>query len=292
MGIFSLKTHKSFGGRDANDQWSNQYFFALDFGLNSPELRSTVMYIKDAEQTAHLSEVHFMRGYVHQVAENTFNRPDKSFRTVEFDGRGARDVNFILDAVGASDSQFENPMMPEDICLVVKRETNGDRNGRSFYRNCLLRDDVKTGNDGEFVLVNASPFNSLGQGQDTMVEMFNAGLPNDAIFVLPNPVSNPIYQTGRPIVAHHVGGVSILKSDRGRTSSPAALSSSIQRNLNRLAKQAADIQAAQAATGVAPSGATVAELIDLAKTLVSVVPVGRASRVVVPQILRALPAGG
>jgi hypothetical protein len=289
MGIFVFETHKSLGGRDANDQWSNRYYVRADYDLGSAEMRADVNYIKDAEVSMHLSEVHFMRGHCFQLAENTYNRPDKESSTVEFQEKGARAVNFIGLGLG-NEPEYTNPMMPEDLCVVIKREANKQRNGRLFYRNCLLRDDVKTGNDNEFILVNPTLFSSLGGGQNTLLGMFNAGLPNGT-FVMPNP-AGLLVQTSRDIVAHSLGGVSLMKSDRKRITSPSALAASIQRQLNALARQAEDLLAAQAATGTTPTGGmSLSDMIDLASNLVEVLPIGRAAKVVVPTILRALPPG-
>jgi hypothetical protein len=287
MPIYVVETHKSFGGRDANDQWSNRYYIRADYVLGSPEMRADVNYIRDAEVSMHLSEVHFMRGHCYQLAENTFNRPDKEFSTVEFQEKGARAVNFVGIGIG-NEPEYTNPMMPQDLCVVIKREAEKQRNGRIFYRNCLLHDDVKTGNDNEFILVNPTLFSSLGGGQNTLLGMFNAGLPNGT-FVMPN-AAGLLVQTSRDIVAHSLGGVSIVKSDRKRTTSPSALAASIQRQLNALARQARDLQAAQLATGTTPTGGmSLSDMIDLAENLVEVLPIGRAGKIVVPQILRALP---
>jgi hypothetical protein len=285
--IVRTDIYKSNGGRASRDTWSNSYYFAIDADLNSTEVRQVVTTIKDAEVLSHLGETHFMRAKAYQIAENTFNRPDKRFVTMEFDDVGARNIVNVGVIVGTEQPDRSNPRTAKDICVVVNRQCSEGHNGRLFYRNCLLMDDIKSGSDGKFVTVPFVQGSTLGLGQNAMIDALNATLPNGAIFVMPNhPGYFSVVTTARTVVEHTFGGIAILKTTRRRRTVTEEQRYLDQRKLNEIGHAANALLKGLLPAALSGASATAfAALVAEATTFMAALPAGEAAMLALPAVL-------
>ncbi len=237
MPLFNIVIHKSQGGRESRDQWSNGYHVRTDALLESPEMLAIINKIVDAEKYAHLSETHFMRAHVKQLAQNRFNAPADEFRTVDLSGTGARQIVAIGAIIGNEQPVRVNPSMAKGVCFVVNKNATRGRNGRGFYRNVLLMDDCINGLDGSFVLRPFEVGSTLGIAPMELISKLNEPLPNDAVFVMPN-VAGLLVQTSRDVDSHSFGGISLVKPTRNRRSIAAGQKAVHERELNEYARKA------------------------------------------------------
>jgi hypothetical protein len=237
MVIFLFTVIKSLGGRSARYTWSNTYYVRIAASLADPILREIASFLVDAEATAHLSEVDFLRVVYHQVADNALNRPAKDFVSIAFDVKGTRQtVGAALG--GALGAESSNPLLPLEHTLEISRSAATGHGGFIRYRGCLLQADVHTGRDNSFTLVDPSIFGTLGGGGNVIINALSAPMPGDGVFVLPNLANVPgdplsyFVQSSRDVISHRVGGVVYSKRTRNRRSARSEAVRAAQRQVN------------------------------------------------------------
>ncbi len=287
MPLFTVVIHKSNGGRASHDTFSNTHYIRTDVAVDTPEMKEIVAKIVDAEQLSHLTETFFLRAHIKQLAENAINTPADEFRSIELKGNGARSIVTAGVIVGTEQPDRNNPATAKEVCVVVKRQAAKGHNGVLYYRNMLLMDDIKKGEDGKFILVNEAN-STLGEGQNAMIAALNLPLPNDAVFVLPNKPGLTV-QTSRDIVQHTLGGVTLIQTTRRRRSIKQLEENLDQRRLNEFARAARRILgglAPAALTGAA--AASFAAILAEAATFYTALPAARAAMLALPAILALL----
>lgn len=229
--LYRAVFHQSFGGRAAHDTFSNEFLFATQADLASEEIVTTCEAIRDALKPSFLDEVHMLRAHVTQLAENTFNRPNNRFKTVEFSERGDREVP-SGEAVQIN-GQFNNPILTQDRVLIVKRECDEGRNGQMKFRGMLLQQDVVTNLDGGLELRDG---NGVQTGQNDgipVIDNLNA-LIGDVNFVMANPAGYFV-QTARTVNRFAFGGIGQLQTSSKRVSATEALAEANKRKIHEAA---------------------------------------------------------
>ncbi len=225
--LYEITIHKALGGRNVRDQFSNSYFINSNDAIESSALRDDMDAIVAAERLITTSAIQFMRAHMRHKADNILNAPPKTFVTKELDVQGSR----VPPNVNAD-------LLPLDLCVMVKRDTETGRAGKLFMRGCLYSSDGDSGIGGGYTLDPAGDF-ATGPGA-AFVAALNAPLPSGAEFILPE-VAGLIYQGSRPILTHRLGGIVVLKRNRSRTSVGQAEKNWRERKANELAREAASL---------------------------------------------------
>ena len=144
MPFFTIRIFKSWGARDPERRWTNNY--EITSPVASPgALLSEVNTLVAAEKKIHLPQTEFLSATVSTyMAEGPAYDPS-SFLTVELQGQGERDIGGI----------FPDLALDSNVCLLMKFPAALGRSGKRFYRGVLSEGDVKMGGNGVFTFSGA-----------------------------------------------------------------------------------------------------------------------------------------
>jgi hypothetical protein len=158
MPIYQVKIFKSWGGRDPDRRWCNNYELD-DAGATPADVVPAVNTIVAAEKLIHTVAIGFLSATISTWQPDSVPYDPTSFTTIELSGAGVR--------AAATGVQLDS-----NVCFVVRYSAALGRNGRRFYRGVLNEEDVQTGGDGKWSLI---PTSTLYQGQANF-NAFAAGL--------------------------------------------------------------------------------------------------------------------
>jgi hypothetical protein len=148
MPLYTIKIFKSWGVRDPERRWSNTY--EIESAATSPDgLGATVTALVAAEKVLHHIAVHFLSATVSTWQAEPGGYNPLTFTTLDQTGTGAR-----------TGTQLE--VLDSNVCYTVRFMAALGRNGRRFYRGCMLESDVESGGDLRFSIVSTSALVSTG----------------------------------------------------------------------------------------------------------------------------------
>lgn len=197
MPNYIVRIYKSWGARDPERRWVNNYEVSSD-GIGPEFLIGAVQDLVDAERVLHFVDVHFLSATISTWTPDSDPYNPLTFTTVDLEGTG-------LQSYEPSDAFDSN------ICLAVRFQANTGRNGRRFFRGCLSEGDVEIGGDARFTITTPgglAPTGARWMAYEAAMQPFLSGGASEALIVLIGSDALPIV---RPVVSVVVGGVTINK---------------------------------------------------------------------------------
>jgi hypothetical protein len=273
MPNFGIKIEKSFGGRSNAYKFSNNYNVSSDYTLADPNLRAAVIAMVNAERTAHLAVVHFLRATVSPLRSQPGKAKPNDFVSMELAGTGERAVT--------------SQIAPDNMVLQIRREAVTGKSGLVAYRGCLQFSDIASTEDHSFNLVDRSVFETGGIGNDTLIEKLNAP-PGGVTFIMPNSEKN-LVDVDRNVTAHRLIGIGFRQATNPRRTAVAEMSDGAQRRVNELAGSVIETIAGGTVMALSPAYRLFVQTSVLQiKEILEALPPEKAMKIAVDQSVKAL----
>ncbi len=239
--LYALTIFTSLGGRSTRRNFGVKFFISSDADIEDASLKTNVQEIAALLQPVQGNAVHFMRGHIKQVAYNIANQPGSDFITVELDLQGTH-----------LPANVNDPLLPPEFSLLVNREASRNRSGRIFIPNGVYASDCTRGDDGGFVLDQASAY-ATGPVAG-LIAGLNAGISGGNTLVLPDK-AGLIWTGYRDIPRHTFAGFIIRSRHTSRKSVEQAQREAGYRRLRQLEKAAFKLIGIGTIAALSPVGA-------------------------------------
>jgi hypothetical protein len=195
MALFTIRIFKSFGARDPERRWVNNY--EVEAAGDSPlDAIDTLDTIVAAERLLHYNFIHFLSATISTWEPDSKPYNPEALASRELTGQGSRIIN-------------NGAPMDSNICLSVKFVPAVGLLGRRFYRGCLSEEEVQTGGDGKMTIVPGDQGNPVRQAHAA----FNTALASVLAQGTGSPgikmVTNPPVVLVRDVLTTEIGGVTI-----------------------------------------------------------------------------------
>jgi hypothetical protein len=274
---YQIKIVKSLGGRTNALSASNTYNVQSTSSLINGDFDALIDHIVEAEKLAAYNVVHFLRGTVKPLVQTPTERLQRGYISRELEGTGSR-------VLGAK------KLMPENVCLGVKRVAKLQRSGTMYYRWCLAQEDVTSGADNSFVLLNPAAFRGGGAVTDTLVQLLNEVLP-EGQFIMPNKPLDA-FDVNRLVDAHVLSGVLFRQANNVRSSTDAAFAKGAERKIRELEKSILEVLRGLIFSALDPGAqAVVLRAVTQIREILLSLPPKQAMKIALNEALRALPGG-
>jgi hypothetical protein len=273
---YLLKIDQSYGGRSNVYKWSTGFNIESEAEMGDPVLDSIIGSCVEILRVGSFNVVHFMRANLSELMQTPTQQGQKTFMSRELQLKGYRVPT--------------SPLVPDNMCLVVKRDAITGRSGTMFLRGMLEYDDLISTEDHTFDLVDRAQFTTGGVGSDTLIEKLNAGFFGGR-FIFPNKPLNFLDQN-RGIRAHRLAGVGFKQPMNKRRSAEAELADGAEREINELQKSIVRLLKGTVFTAINPLYQT--KILNNAKRIKEIFEAlepDRAMKIALDDVLKALPGG-
>lgn len=175
MPDYTIRVFKSWGARDDQRRWVNNY--ELSSSATSPAVLLPVAHsLIDAESHLHLTMVKFLGATISTWSADSEPYNPESFVSVASIVDGLRAMG------GAGDDALDS-----NVCYHITRNVTLGRTGKLFYRGCLLESDVSIQSDASFQINPGRPISVGGAAWtsfDGIMNDYYSGGTHEATFVL------------------------------------------------------------------------------------------------------------
>jgi hypothetical protein len=237
--LYAITTYKSRGGRSSHKQFANTFHVQSEDAHDSAAMRAVAEYIAEAERTALLSGVHLIRARISRIKAAPNEFVGRQHTTIELGGKGARHITVFAIEVGSADPVYRNPSQPEEMCVEIRQQASGTVNGRHTFRGMLMKDDVRTSEDGSLELVPNTPLNTDGEGQTSFLAQLNAGLPSGEFVQLKKDADGIV--TPIPVTNFILTGITLRQRYQPRRTASSRLVYGVQMQLNEYSRKVKQI---------------------------------------------------
>lgn len=131
---YNVKIFKSWGGRNADASWVNNYQYVTDVPLTDSKWIDLINSVSAAEQQLHLTEVN----YIHATVSTYNQEPEYNYanlRTFTLAGTGAKSA---VSLAGGTWPEGTSPAADLNYALQMNKNVTLGRTGKMFYRGCLV----------------------------------------------------------------------------------------------------------------------------------------------------------
>lgn len=202
MGVYAIKIFKSYGGRVADNVWSNTYHWSNSLGLEDNAWLATVNGLVALESRLHLNTVNFLRAVVSTTGDEEGYDPSQ-LRVFELQGAG-------LDVLPAGEKPLDL-----NFTLKMKKQVIYGRAGTMFYRGALHTGHVEMGPGGKMVLTAGAAASITQEMLPLFTDILGAAVAasNGGGWVMGPPanLANNAQYNARPVSGLQPSGVSLNK---------------------------------------------------------------------------------